>query len=336
MGIELTTVADDEAVVHDGPDVRRYDGLDARHRLRVRRCERSHAAAARRRAAVHGSRRSTTSTSARPIAAIIEGSRSGPSSGASPARIRTPRSMNRGAIAEMARARPRRRRRQGRPHGAGHVRGVRTLSRALRGAFGDRLHHVRGNHDAYYGEHVCGRRARSRSSLPGVHAGRHRHRDSASETGQVDADHARVARRRGVRGSDRPVLVFGHHHVWSPGPEASRASYFGINPDDSDRLIELVAAPAAHHRLLRRAHASQSRAPVPRHGRHAVGRGRVREGLPGQLGGVPRLRRRRAAGASPHLHAEALAWTEQTRGMYDGIYTDYAFGTLEDRNFIVC
>ena len=33
---------------------------------------------------------------------------------------------------------------------------------------------------------------------------------------------------------------------------------------------------------------------------------------------------------------EALTWTEKTRGMFDGVYTDYAFGTLEDRNFIVC
>ena len=28
MSIELTTVADDEVVIYDGPDVRRYDGLE--------------------------------------------------------------------------------------------------------------------------------------------------------------------------------------------------------------------------------------------------------------------------------------------------------------------
>jgi hypothetical protein len=33
--------------------------------------------------------------------------------------------------------------------------------------------------------------------------------------------------------------------------------------------------------------------------------------------------------------AEALAWTEKTRAMFGGAYTDYAFGRLEDRNFIV-
>ena len=30
---------------------------------------------------------------------------------------------------------------------------------------------------------------------------------------------------------------------------------------------------------------------------------------------------------------EALAWTEQTRGMFGGMYSDYAFGELGDRCF---
>jgi hypothetical protein len=32
---------------------------------------------------------------------------------------------------------------------------------------------------------------------------------------------------------------------------------------------------------------------------------------------------------------EALAWTEQTRHMYAGLYADYAFGTVSDRNFLI-
>jgi hypothetical protein len=32
---------------------------------------------------------------------------------------------------------------------------------------------------------------------------------------------------------------------------------------------------------------------------------------------------------------EALAWTEQTRHMYAGLYRDYAFGALADRCFVV-
>ena len=38
-----------------------------------------------------------------------------------------------------------------------------------------------------------------------------------------------------------PLLVFGHHHVWSPLSKRREARYFGINPDDSDRLIDVAA-----------------------------------------------------------------------------------------------
>ena len=32
---------------------------------------------------------------------------------------------------------------------------------------------------------------------------------------------------------------------------------------------------------------------------------------------------------------EALAWTEQTRGMFHGLYASYAFGELSDRCFVI-
>jgi hypothetical protein len=32
---------------------------------------------------------------------------------------------------------------------------------------------------------------------------------------------------------------------------------------------------------------------------------------------------------------DALAWTEQTRHMFNGLYASYAFGTLEDRCFVI-
>jgi hypothetical protein len=32
---------------------------------------------------------------------------------------------------------------------------------------------------------------------------------------------------------------------------------------------------------------------------------------------------------------DALAWTEQTRHMYAGMYHDYAFGSLADRCFAI-
>ena len=45
--------------------------------------------------------------------------------------------------------------------------------------------------------------------------------------------------------ADRPVYVFGHHHVWSPDSAQYNDSYFGIDPDSSVRLVEVVAARPA-------------------------------------------------------------------------------------------
>ena len=64
--------------------------------------------------------------------------------------------------------------------------------------------------------------------------------------------------------SDRPVLLFGHHHVWDPGSAERPERYFGIVPDDSERLVELVARRPVDHRLLRRPHPPEPRAALRR------------------------------------------------------------------------
>ena len=133
-------------------------------------------------------------------------------------------------------------------------------------------------------------RARSRSSTPSIAGADHRRRC----TGRA----ARVARRPRRPTADRPVLVFGHHHVWNPESSERPDDYFGINPDDSERLVELVGAPPGDRRLLRRPHPPQPGAPLRRHRRRAVGRGGVREGLPGRVGRVPRVRGRHPPGPS--------------------------------------
>ena len=65
-----------------------------------------------------------------------------------------------------------------------------------------------------------------------------------SATGQVTAaqlawlgDVAADAARDGV-----PLLVFGHHHPWDPSSPTREPGYFGINPDDSERLVDVAAA----------------------------------------------------------------------------------------------
>ena len=135
---------------------------------------------------------------------------------------------------------------------------------------------------------------------------------------------------------DRPLLVFGHHHVWSPESANRPANYFGINPDDSERLVEAGRGPARYIRGYFAGHTHRNR--VRRFGLTRdvpwVEVASVKE-FPGTWaeyrvfeGGVLQVHRRIS---SP----EALAWTEQTRHLYAGTYFDYSFGDLGDRCFAI-
>ena len=133
--------------------------------------------------------------------------------------------------------------------------------------------------------------------------------------------------------ADRPVLVFGHHHVWKPGSAHRSPSYFGINPDDSERLVEVIARrPAiigyfAGHTHRNRVRRFTETGEVP-----FVEVACVKD-FPGSWaeyrvfeGGVLQVHRRLS---SP----DALAWSEQCRRMFWGLYPGYAFGSLGDRCF---
>ena len=135
--------------------------------------------------------------------------------------------------------------------------------------------------------------------------------------------HARRARHHRSRAHTRP----GHRRAarsgstTSPAPPTGPCSCSATTtcgaPDSSAAARDLLRhpprrlraarrrrrPPPRHPRLLRRPHPPQPRPPHPQHRRPAVGRGGVREGLPGHVGRVPRVRRRRPPGAPPHLHA---------------------------------
>jgi len=200
-------------------------------------------------------------------------------------------------------------------------------------AFGDRLHHVRGNHESYHGAAFADV-ATNEVVLPGVTlAILDTSRDGAAQ-GQLTADQLEWLDELGGR-VDRPVLVFGHHHVWDPASRSRPSSYFGINPDDSERLIEVVArrgslvgyfAGHTHRNRVRRFPAT---AEVPFAEVSAV------KDFPGAWaeyrvfeGGILQVLRRVSSPA-------ALAWTDRTRAMYGGMYAGYAFGRLEDRCYAI-
>jgi Icc protein len=196
---------------------------------------------------------------------------------------------------------------------------------------GERMHHVRGNHDAMVTETIA-TTGPFAVELPGVTL-------AVLDTVRPGTDRGRVSQEQldwldDVAGSSTaPVLVFGHHHPWDPSSHERSETYFGINPDDSDALCEVIARResiagyfAGHTHRTRARHFPQARN-VP-----VVEIACVKD-YPGAWaeyriyeGGYTQLTRRVDT-------TEAMAWTEQTRGMFAGLYHDYALGELNDRCF---
>jgi 3',5'-cyclic AMP phosphodiesterase CpdA len=196
---------------------------------------------------------------------------------------------------------------------------------------GERMHHVRGNHDAMVTETIA-TTGPFAVELPGATL-------AVLDTVRPGTDRGRVSQEQldwldDVAGSSTaPVLVFGHHHPWDPSSHERSETYFGINPDDSDALCEVIARResiagyfAGHTHRTRARHFPQARN-VP-----VVEIACVKD-YPGAWAeyriyedGYTQLTRRVDT-------TEAMAWTEQTRGMFAGLYRDYALGELNDRCF---
>ena len=204
------------------------------------------------------------------------------------------------------------------------------------GVFGDRLLHVRGNHDAYRGQ-VFADFGPQRRDVPGAAVVLLDTTAPRSASGQFTEDDAAwlddVA--ADAAGAGMPVLVFGHHHVWSPDSATRPDSYYGILPDGSERLVAVFArhghlagyfAGHTHRNRVRRIRATGERPWVEvacvKDFPGAWAEYRVFEG--GALQVFRRVER-----------PDALAWAERTRAMFHGTYAAYALGTLADRCFLV-
>ncbi|HVT76526.1 MAG TPA: hypothetical protein VHD87_05810, partial [Acidimicrobiales bacterium] len=132
------------------------------------------------------------------------------------------------------------------------------------------------------------------------------------------------------------VLVFGHHHVWSPASKTREPTYFGISPDDSEQLVEVFTRHAnlrgyfAGHTHRNRVRLIPATDQVPWVEVSAT------KDFPGAWaeyrvfeGGILQVMHRIAS-------SEALEWTERTRAMFGGLYPQYSFGEMKDRCFVVC
>ena len=198
-----------------------------------------------------------------------------------------------------------------------------------RDAFGDRLHVVRGNHDAYRGQQRY--TGDEWIDLPGVSIALLDTVLPERTTGTITASqldwlesHATAA--------DRPVLVMGHHQQWISGRR--HRDYFGLDPDCSDAL-SAVAARRPQIVAYTAGHTHRHRVRKMSCGIPSIEVGCVKD-FPGTWaeyrvyeGGVMQIVHRLSSPA-------ALGWSSRCRHLMEdfGIdYETYALGTLEDRCF---
>jgi predicted phosphodiesterase len=330
--IELTSVADDAAVLHDGLSVRRLDDLDPDTQYTV------DGITFRTLPRPPGERLATVATVndvhfGELECGVLEGLDLGPVFSVGRGEPPYPETMNRAAVAEIA----------GIDADAVIAKGdlTRDGTDDEYAAFldcyrvlGDRFRHVRGNHDAYRGQTYAAD-APFAVELPGVRLAVLDTVRPFHESGQVTAEQLAWLDEYASRTDERRILLFGHHHAWAPGSKSREATYFGINPDDSERLVDVVARrPAivgyfAGHTHRNRVRRFAATGDVPwvevacvKDFPGAWAEYRVYEG------GILQVFHRISA-------PDALAWTEKTRHMYAGTYEQYAMGRLEDRSFRV-
>ena len=200
------------------------------------------------------------------------------------------------------------------------------------GRLGTRLYHVRGNHDAMIDASMAVEGAPYAIEVKGATL-------AVLDTTAPGTDKGRLPRGQVAwldqlaRDATTPVLVYGHHHPWDPASAVRTDDYFGINPDDSEAFLDVVArresiagyfAGHTHRNRVRRFPAAR-RVPM-------VEVACVKD-YPGAWaeyqvyeGGYVHLMRRIA-------DPDAMRWTEKTRAMFAGLYRDYALGGIEDRCF---
>ena len=328
---ELTTVGSRTAVVHEAGEVRRYDDLqpDADHEVE---------GFSFRTLPEPGELLATFATVndvhfGEEVCGLIDGSDMAPVFRAEPGDDPFPEVMNRGAIAEIAALDPAAVVVKGDLTSNGTQAEYDAFRAAYEGAFGDRLTVVRGNHESYHRAPFAAEPFQE-VTMPGVILAVIDTSVDGITAGAVRPDQLEWLDELGAR-ADRPVLVFGHHHLGDPDSHEKADRTFGIDLDDSASLLELFA----RRRSMRGYFAGHTH------------RNRVRHF--GPTGDVPWVEvacvkdypgtwaeyRVHEGGIVQIAHRisdpEALVWTEKTRHMYHGLYRDYALGRLDDRCFAI-
>ena len=323
--MELTTVTDTEAVLHDGLRVVRVDGLKPNREQTVE------GVTFRTLPRPPGQRLATVVTVSdlhigETQCGRYEGVNLGPPLQAGPGEPPYPETMARAAATEIAAVRPDAVIAKGDMTAVGAASEMATFEEIFEGL---PLHWTYGNHDVSSRSELSPEPAAELVEVPGARIAVLDTSIPAETGGRVTEDQLEWLDGLGADEAT-PVLVMGHH------PLFDHASFTaGINPEDSTRLLDLFARRPAlvgyfaghtHRNLVRR---MPETADVPWAEVGATkdypgvwAEYRIYEGAVMQV--VHRI-------SSP----EALSWTERTRAMFGGLYPSYSFGALEDRCFYV-
>ncbi len=328
---ELTTVGPDFAVIHEGTEARRYEGLapDTDHDIE---------GFAFRTLPEPGPHLATFATVndvhfGELECGIIEGSDVGPTFRADPGDPPYPEVMNRAAVAEIAAIHPDVVVVKGDLTARGTPAEYDAYRAVYAPAFGDRLVEVRGNHESYHHASVASEPFQQ-VAVPGATLVVLDTSVDGATAGTITAD--QLDRLDALAAdADRPVLVFGHHHLGDPDSSEKADRTFGIDLGASAALLATVAGrPAIRGYFAGHTHRNRVRRFGPTGDVAWVEVACVKD-YPGMWaeyrvheGGILQIAHRISA-------PEALAWSDKTRHMYSGLYHDYAFGAVADRCFAI-
>jgi Icc protein len=334
---EVTTVADDEVVVHvpARPGVPaaavRFDGLAPARVYRFGPVE------VRTLPRPPGERLATLCTVndlhfGEQVAGLLEGLPESAGLRCAPGEPPYPETMNDAAVAEVSALAPDLVVAKGDLTDSGRPEEFAAFRRTYEPAFAGRLAYCLGNHDVARPNEPLAPAGATELVLPGLIVALLETAVPGEAGGRLDTDQLEWLDELAAR-ADRPVLVLGHHHAFDPGSRRRPASYFGIAPEDSEALVGTVArrpaivAYAAGHTHRNRVRRFAATGEVP-----FVEVACVKD-FPGSFaeyrvfeGGILQVHRRLST-------PEALSWSERCRALYDGVYPAYAFGTLADRCF---
>lgn len=328
--MDITTVADDLIVAHDGLDVIRLDVLQpgTEHQVgphRVRTAARPPGDLLARIATVNDVHFGETDCGK------FDDDPRGPIQRVDPGEAPYPETMNRAAVNEIAAMQPDAVFVKGDLSRDGHPDEWAAFEACYRPAFGERLHVVRGNHDAYRGQTAYA--GDQWVDLPGVSVAMLDTTIPLRTTGSITDDQLEWLDARAAV-ADRPVIVMGHHQQWTGSNRSP--DYFGLHPDASDALTELIARRS---RIV-----AYTAGHTHRHRKRMLSCGvpTIEVGCVKDFPGTWAEYRIYEGGISQVVHRisspEALRWSERCRHLYQdfGIdYEAYALGRLEDRCFTI-